>query len=119
MRILRINKASNVIANVEIWASQPSNTDMEYFITSDTGEIGDAYISGAITPASTELTTFTPAQIVAAFDKMGIASTVLTNTDEVTKARFFTATAIREDAPELIAALTSTGKTIEDLKSNM
>lgn len=119
MRILRINKVSNILVNVEVWVAQPPDTDAEYFIASDTGEIGDTYANGTITPLSPPLQSFTPAQIVTAFDKMGIASTVLTNTDEVTKARFFTATAIREDAPELIAALTSTGKTIDDLKSNV
>lgn len=119
MRILRINKQTNVVMNTELWEIQPSDSDQDYFITSDTGEIGDTYTNGAITTPPAPMQTFTPAQIVAAFDRMGIASTVLTNTDEVTKARFFTATAIREDAPELIAALTSTGKTIDDLKSNV
>lgn len=117
MRIIRINKNTNIIVNTELWDIQPPDTDVEYFITSDMGEIGSTYANGIITPPPLPITTYTPAQIVAAFTVLGIADNVLSNTDELTKARFYTAVAVREDAPELLGALQANAKTITDFKA--
>ena len=77
------------------------------------GTFGDyAVIEGT----SEKLETFTPARIVAALEEMGVAGIILENTDELTKAKFYTATTIHEDNPLLVGALKAVGKTIEDLK---
>lgn len=119
MRVLRIDKSTSVIVNIEMWSVQPPDSGDEFFIVSDAGSIGDTYQNNVVVPATVPLViaTYTPAQVVAAFTVMGIATAVLTNTDELTKARFYTAIAIREDAPELLAALQGSGKTIDGFKA--
>lgn len=62
---------------------------------------------------------FTPAQIVAAMDRMGVANVILANTDDLTKAKFYTASAVLETDERLRAALSAVGKTIADLNSNI
>lgn len=120
MRIIRINKFTNAIINVELWDIQPIDTDVEYFVVTEVGEIGGTYVNGTVTPPvplTPPVPTYTPAQIVAAFTVLGIADNVLSNTDELTKARFYTAVAVREDAPELLGALQANAKTITDFKA--
>jgi hypothetical protein len=71
----------------------------------------------AVAEAEGRVQKYTPPQIITALETMEIASTILANTDDITKAKFYTAKLIREDDPRLLAALSAVGKTIDDLKA--
>jgi hypothetical protein len=60
-----------------------------------------------------------PYTIILALEKTGVANVILSNTDELTKAKFYAARLIPETDPLLLAALTAVGKTIDDLKANI
>ena len=46
-----------------------------------------------------------------------MAGVILANTDDLTKAKFYTASSVREDDERLLAALGAVGKTIDELKA--
>lgn len=60
-----------------------------------------------------------PLAIINALEKMGVATVILQNTPELTKAKFFAALSVPEDNPLLLSALQAVGKTIDDLKANI
>jgi len=67
--------------------------------------------------AVARLRSFAPPQIIAALEAMGVAGVILANTDDLTKAKFYTASSVREDDERLLAALGAVGKTIDELKA--
>lgn len=71
----------------------------------------------AFDPKSAQPAAWTPYTIVVALERMGVAEAMLSNTNEITKAKFFAGSLIREDEPLLVAGLAAVGRTIDDLKT--
>jgi len=77
----------------------------------------DEIAAKATAAAEARIVKFTPPQIIAALEAMGVAGVILANTDDLTKAKFYTASSVREDDERLLAALGAVGKTIDELKA--
>jgi len=58
-----------------------------------------------------------PGAIVRALRRMGVSQAILNHVDGETLALFYTAVAVPEDDPNLLAALQAVDKTIDDLKA--
>ena len=79
--------------------------------------LAEEVASLAAAAAEARIVKFTPPQIIAALETMGVAGVILANTDDLTKAKFYTASSVREDDERLLAALGAVGKTIDELKA--
>lgn len=62
-----------------------------------------------------KLRSWRPIDIVRKLKEWGVAEAVLAAQSEVDKAEFFSSAVVDENEPRLVAALTATGKTVDDL----
>lgn len=89
--------------------SYPANV-LDLWSDAELAEIGVYRV-----PDRPKIRCYRPIDIVRKLKEWGVAEAVLAAQSEVDKAEFFSSAVVDENEPRLVAALTATGKTVDDL----